>query len=427
MKKILFLKLRFLAKLILLRYRPLVIGVTGSIGKTSTKEALSLVLSKKFRLAKTYKNYNNEIGLPLVIIGKESPGKNIFAWLLLFFYAFKLIIFRQANYPELLILEMGVDRPGDLEYLCSLAKPKIGIVTAVSYSHLEFFGSLEAIKKEKETLIRKLDQNGLAVLNYDNILSREMSKNSKAKVLSYGFSPEADLVAQDVHYNFNKGDYELTGINFKLNFRGSIVPVFMKNAISPGAVYAVLAATACGLELGLNLIDIANSLSNFVLPRGRMNVLPGINHTFIIDDTYNSSPEACFSALDILGKIKIGTGAKKYAVLGDMLEIGSFTKEGHYQAGERVAKVGVDFLITVGEKSLEIAKAAVENGLEDNYIFNFNKSEEAAKFISNRLNPGDLILVKGSQGMRMEKVVKEIMAEKERATELLVRQGKEWV
>lgn len=427
MKKILQLKLRFLARLILLRYRPLVIGITGSIGKTSTREALSLVLGKKFRLAKTYKNYNNELGLPLTIIGQKSPGKNIWAWFMVFGQAWKLIIFRQANYPEVLVLEMGADHPGDLEYLCSLAKPKIGIVTAVSYSHLEFFNSLEGVKKEKETLIKKLDPKGLAILNYDNELSREMAQVSKTKVLTYGFSAKADLVAQDVKYNFDKGDYELTGINFKLNFRGSIVPVFMKNAISPGAVYAVLAATACGLELGLNLVDIANSLSDFVLPRGRMNVLPGKNHTFIIDDTYNSSPEACLSALDVLGKIKIGDGAKKYAVLGDMLEIGSFTKEGHRQVGEKVAKIGTSCLITVGDKSLDIAKAALEHGLKDNFIFNFNQSEEAAKFISPKLAAGDIILVKGSQGMRLEKVVKEIMAEKERAVELLVRQGKEWL
>jgi len=427
MKKILHLKLRFLAKLILLRYRPLVIGITGSIGKTSTREALSLVLGAKFRLAKTYKNYNNEVGLPLTIIGQKSPGKNIWAWFLVFFQAWKLIIFRQANYPEVLVLEMGADHPGDLKYLCSLAKPKIGVVTSVSYSHLEFFSSLEGVKKEKEILIKKLESKGLAILNYDNELSREMAQVSTTKVLTYGFLPKADLVAQDVKYNFDKGDYELTGINFKLNFRGSIVPVFMKNAISPGAVYAVLAATACGLELGLNLVDIAHSLSDFVLPRGRMNVLPGINHTFIIDDTYNSSPEACLSALDVLGKIKIGDAAKKYAVLGDMLEIGSFTKEGHRQVGEKVAKIGVNCLITVGEKSLDIAKAAVEHGLKDNYIFNFNKSEEAASFISSRLEPGDIVLVKGSQGMRMEKIVKEIMAERERASELIVRQGKEWL
>lgn len=427
MKKIIILKLRFLAKLILLRYKPLVIGITGSIGKTSTKEALSLVLGKKFRLNKTYKNYNNEIGVPLTIIGSKSGGKNVFSWIKVSLFALKIIIFKQKDYPEVLVLEMGVDRPGDLDYLCSLAKPSIGVVTSVSHSHLEFFGSLEQIKKEKETLIRSLKSDGLAILNYDNPLSREMAKNSKAKVISYGFSSEADLVAQDVNYNFDKGDYELTGINFKLNFKGSIVPVFMKNAISLGAVYAALAASACALELGMNLVDVANSLNDFILPKGRMNVLPGVNHTFVIDDSYNSSPESCLSALDILGKIKIEADSKKYAVLGDMLEIGSYSKEGHCRVGKKVVEVGANCLITVGERALDISLSAKESGLDESMIFSFKNSLEAAIFIKNRIKPGDLILVKGSQGMRMEKVVKEIMAEQERATELLVRQEKEWI
>ena len=414
------------SKLVLLRCKPLVIGITGSIGKTSTKEALSLVLSQKFRVRATYKNYNNEIGVPLTILGVNSPGKNIFGWFFVFFKAFKLIIFGDKKYPEILILEMGIDRPGDLSYLCSLAKPKIGIVTSVSYSHIEFFGSLNEIKKEKEVLIKTLDPKGSAILNYDNKLSREMKLSSRAKVITYGTEEGADLKAQDVNYNFDKGDYELTGINFKFNFRGSIVPVFMKNAISPGAVYAALAAAACGLELGLNLVDIAYSLRDFSLPRGRMNVLPGINSSFIIDDSYNSSPEACLSALDILGSIKIEKQAKKYAVLGDMLEIGSFSEEGHRLVGEKVAEIKADYLITIGNQALGISHSAHGNGLEDTKLFNFNDTKEATKFIVDRVSHGDIILVKGSQGMRLEKIVKEIIAEKERASELLVRQGKEW-
>ncbi|NCN22202.1 hypothetical protein GW934_01780, partial [Candidatus Falkowbacteria bacterium] len=323
MKKILMFKLKIFAKLILLRQKPLVIGITGSIGKSSTKEALALVLGSKFKVRATYKNYNNEIGLPLTIIGAKSPGKNILSWFSVFFLAFKIIIFGDKNYPEILILEMGIDRPGDLKYLCSLAKPKIGIVSSISYAHIEYFGSLLEIKKEKEVLVTSLQGQGAAILNFDNDFCKEMAEASRVKVISYGFKEGVDLLAQDVRYNFDKGDYELSGINFKLNFRGSIVPVLMKNALSPGAVYAALAASACALELGFNLVNIANSLKDFSLPRGRMNVLPGINNSFIIDDSYNSSPEACLAALDVLGSIKIESESKKYVVLGDMLEIGS--------------------------------------------------------------------------------------------------------
>lgn len=427
MKKILVANLRFLSKLILLRCKPLVIGITGSMGKTSTRDALSQVLSKKYRLGVTYKNYNNEIGLPLTIIGAKSPGRSIFGWLAVFLSALKIIIFGKSKYPEVLILEMGVDRPGDLDYLCSLAKPKIGIVTAVSYSHLEFFGSLEKIKKEKETLIKHLDQSGLAVLNYDNKLSREMAETSPAKVISYGLEDGADLQAQDIVYNFTKGDYELTGINFKLNFAGSIVPVFMKNIISPASIYAALAAAACGLELGINLIDVASSLADFSSPKGRMNVLAGINHSFIIDDTYNSSPEPCLAALDVLGKMKKENEANKYAILGDMLEIGDYSKQAHELVAKKILETKIDYLITVGERSKEIAKIANEKGLAKENIYSFENSYQVGGFMINRIKAGDLILVKGSQGVRMERVVKELMIEKDRASELLVRQGKDWI
>ena len=426
MKKILMLKLKILAKLILLRQKPLVIGITGSIGKTSTKEALALVLSKKFKVRATYKNYNNEIGLPLTIIGAKSPGKKVLLWFGVFFLAFKKIIFNDKNYPEILILEMGIDRPGDLKYLCSLAKPNIGIVSSVSYAHIEYFGSLSEIKKEKEVLVTSLKSQGAAILNFDNEFCKEMAEISRVKVISYGFKEGADLIAQDIKYNFDKGNYELSGINFKLNFRGSIVPVLMKNALSPGAVYAALAASACALELGFNLVDIANSLKDFSLPKGRMNVLLGMNNSFIIDDSYNSSPEACLSALEVLSSIKIDSEAKKYAVLGDMLEIGPYADEGHRLVGEKVAKIKVDFLITIGEKSLITAKAAFKNGLPEDKLFHFNKSSEVGAFLVGRINLGDIILVKGSQGMRLEKAVKEIMLEKDRAAELLVRQGEGW-
>ena len=266
----------------------------------------------------------------------------------------------------------------------------------------------------------------MAILKYDNKFSRDMAKASKSKVISYGLDDKADLKAQDIKYNFDKGDYELTGINFKLNFKGSIVPVFMKNAISPGAIYAALAATSCALELGMNLVDIAGYLSDFSLPKGRMNVLPGIKHSFLIDDTYNSSPEACLSALEVLGSIKIDSDAKKYAVLGDMLEIGSFTGEGHILVGAKVSEIKADYLVTVGDKSLDIDKGAKQKGFKQEHIFHFDDSISAGEFLRDRVGPGDVILLKASQGIRLEKAVKQIMSERDKAKELLVRQDKSW-
>lgn len=426
MKRILIIKLRTLAKLILRRYQPTVIGVTGSIGKTSAKEAIFFVLKNKFKARLSPKNYNSEIGLPLSIIGSQTAGRNFFGWLIIFLKALKILIIKDKNYPEVLVLEMGVDHPGDMEYLTDIAPPMVGVVTAVSYSHLEYFGSVANIKKEKQVLIEKVDNQGLSVLNYDNVLVREMTEVSKARVLTYGLKEGAELLAQDITFNFTRGSYDLAGVNFKLNNQGAIVPVFMKYVMTESALYAALAAAAVGLHFKMNLVDIAKILGDFSLPPGRMNILPGIKYTFIIDDTYNSSPEAAISALDILGRIKVEEGASKYAVLGDMLELGSYTEEGHLAVGKKAAASNLQCLIAVGERARFIMKGASQAGMDDGSLFYFDKTEEAARFIQNRLKAGDISLVKGSQGMRMEKIVKEIMAEPEKASELLVRQGDDW-
>lgn len=426
MRGILKLKLKILSKLILRKYQPRIIGITGSIGKTSAKEAVCLVLNTRFKVRASFKNYNNELGLPLTIIGVESAGKSLLGWLKVFLKAVSLILIRDKKYPEILVLEMGVDRPGDMAYLCSIINPEIGIETAISYSHLEYFGNVVNIKKEKQVLIENVDNKGLSILNYDNEYTRDMAEVSRAKVLTYGFGEGAMLQVQDLSYNFSKGDYDLSGIHFKMSYDGSIVPVFMKNVLSETAVYAALAGVAVGLHFEFNLVELAQILLDFNLPHGRMNLLPGIKNTFIIDDTYNSSPEACLAALDVLGKLRISEDGKKYAVLGDMAEIGSYTEEGHELVGKKVVDSGIDYLIAVGAKSIHIINGAQDAGLKKDFIFHFDTSEEAGSFIQDRINSGDVILVKGSQSMRMEKAVLEIMAEPERAEELLVRQGQEW-
>ncbi len=426
MRNILQLKLKILSKLILKKYQPIVIGITGSIGKSSAKEAIFKVLSEKLRVRTSIKNYNNEIGLPLTIIGSESAGRSIFGWLIIFFRALGLLIIKDKNFPEVLVLEMGVDRPGDMEYLTSITPVDVGVVTAISYSHLEYFGSIVNIKKEKQVLIEKLNTKGLAILNFDNEYTREMSEVSQAKILTYGLRDGADLQAQDIIYNFTKEGYELSGINFKLNYKNSIVPVIMKNVMPETAIYAALAAAAVAIYFDFNLVEVAKALSDFSLPKGRMNLLPGIKHTFIIDDTYNSSPEAALAAVDILHRIRVDLNSQKYAVMGDMLEIGSYTEEGHQLVGRKIAESKINQLIAVGEKSRDFIRGAKTAGMEDDYIFYFDKPEEAGKFLQNRIKAGDVLLVKGSQGARMEKIVKELMAEPERVKELIVRQGEDW-
>lgn len=418
--------LKLLSQRILKKYQPDVVAISGSVGKTSAKEAVSTLLAEKFSLRASSKNYNNEIGVPLTIIGQQSPGSSIVGWSRVLFKALKLLVFYQSDYPKVLILEMGVDRPGDMNYLVSLAPPKLGIMTELSHSHLEYFGSLQNIKKEKQVLIESVNRKGLSIINYDNLEVRSMANLSQARVLSYGFSKGSDLLATDLHYRFETDALNLVGLNFKINYQGSIVPINMDGIISEAGVYAFLAASLVALHYGLNLMEISILAKKFTSPPGRMRLLKGIKNTSIIDDTYNSSPESSISAIRVLGAMPITDLTKKYAVLGDMLEIGSFTEEGHQLLGNEIVQQKIDYLVSVGERARDIDRAAKAKGMDADKIFHFDKSELAGRFIQNRVKEGDILLVKGSQGMRMEKVVKELMAEPERASELLVRQEANW-
>jgi UDP-N-acetylmuramoyl-tripeptide--D-alanyl-D-alanine ligase len=426
MRRLLQLKLKLLSRLILKKYQPDIVAITGSIGKTTAKEAISLVLSSFLSVRSSAKNNNNEIGVPLTIIGAEAPGSSLLNWFLVFFKALRLIISYDATYPKILILEMGIDRPGDMKYLTKLAPPTVGVMTALSHSHLEYFGTLQNIKKEKQVLIEALNERGLGVLNYDNEEVRSMKKVNKAKSITYGFNEKADLRVQDLHYQFESGAYDFAGASFKLSYEGSLVPVQLPYILSEAGIYACLAAIAVSLRFNLNLMDVVIKLKDFQMPPGRMRLLPGIKHTFLIDDTYNSSPESSLSALKILGKMQLENGGKKYAVLGDMLEIGSYTEEGHVLIGEAIYEQKIDYLISVGERSRDIDRAAKVLGMSEDNIFHFDKAEAAGLFIQNRIKEGDLLLIKGSQGVRMEKVVKELMAEPDKAKDLLVRQESNW-
>jgi len=428
MRKLIQLKLKILSKLILKKYKPKIIGITGSVGKTSAKEAVYTVLKTKFNVRRNTKNYNNEIGLPLTIIGSDSPGKSIFGWLGVFFKAGGLILRRDKNYPKILVLEMGVDRPGDMKYLMGIAKGDIGIVTLISHSHEEFFEDVKEIQKEKGLLVENLKPGGWAILNFDDELTRELAGKSKVKVLSYGFKEGAMLRAQELVFSFEKTKEvdNLLGLSFKLTYNGSFIPVLLPQVIGYNSIYAALVAAAVGLTMEMNLVEISKAMREFDSPNGRMNLIDGIKHTLIIDDTYNSSPISVMSALDIVSKIPIAKGARRFAVLGDMLELGKYSEEGHREVGRYAAKSGANKLITVGERSRDIARSAEEAGMARDNIFEYTDVAEAGRFIQQRIEQGDLILVKGSQGMRLEKIVKEIMAEPLRAKELLVRQEEEW-
>lgn len=428
-KKIILLKLKWLARKILAKYHPKVVGITGSVGKTSAKEAVFCVLSTKFRVRRSLKNYNNEFGVPLSVIGADSPGKDIFGWLLLFCQAAKLAFIFDKNYPEILILEMGVDKVGDMDYLNSIVTCDVGVVTGIGESHLENFGTIDKTQKEKGKLIENLAKNGYAILNFDNELTKALSARSKVKILSYSLNSSADLMATNLKFKFSESNNleNLLGLTFKAGYKGSMVPVVLPNVIGVGAVYAALAAIGVGLAFDMNLVEIASALHNYVTANGRMKLIPGIKKSLIIDDTYNASPQSSLAAIDFVKRLETENKFRRVAIFGDMLELGAYSEQGHRAVGRAIAEAKFDLLITIGERARDIGRGAEDTGMSEEKIFNFSHNLEAGIFVQDRLKEGDLLLIKGSQGARMEQITKELMADPLKAGELLVRQGAGWL
>ena len=406
MKNILQTILKYLATRVLNKYHPQIIGITGSVGKTSTKEAIYTALSNNFSTQESKGNYNNEIGVPLAIIGKKTAGKNIFGWLLVFLYAVKLLLMRDKNYPKILILEMAVDKPGDMDYLLEFVRPSIGVLTRIGPVHLEFFGTQEKILKEKSKLIKALPKHGYAILNYDYKDVLSLCDQTPAKCITYGFEEGADLRVKNVLFG-------KTQVTFTLEYGDRTMPIVLLHAVGKSQIYAILAGICCGLAKGVGLEKIKESLVNYHPPKGRGNLIKGIKNTIIIDDTYNASPQSVEMALENLKNLSGSTPGKEgrsFAVLGDMLELGSITEDAHLEIGKKVQELEIEYLLTVGPRAKDIAKGAKRAGMFRDKIYTFGNNEELGKFLQEKMEEGDVILVKGSRGMKMEEVIKEIKA-----------------
>lgn len=420
-------KLQYLEKIlnkmataVIRKYKPRIVGVTGSVGKTSTKEAVFLVLSSKYNVRKNLKNYNNEIGIPLTIIGAESGGRSIFKWFLVFL-KWTLLVTLPIKYPEILVLEMGVDHPGDMKYLTSFIPVEVGVLTNISASHLEFFKDIEHIAKEKGRLIESLPENGVAVFNADDKFSLSLGRRTKAAIITYGFNESAQVKATDIVFNYIEGDPG--GLSLKLNYDGKIIPTRLNNLLAKHQIYSVLAAIAVGIHFKVNLVKTVASLENYMSPPGRTNLIKGIKNSFLIDDTYNASPVSVLAALDIFNEVK---ARRKVVVLGDMLELGKEQEKGHRSVARRVADVKADLFFAVGER-MEIAiKELQKIGYPSDKVLYFEDPVLAGKKLQQVIREKDLVLIKGSQGMRMEKIVEEVMAEPQEAEKILCRQDIKW-
>jgi len=416
-KKIIIAILKLEAKLILARFKPKIIAVSGTVGKTSTKEAVALVLGSEFDIRKSEKSYNSEIGVPLTIIGAQTGWGSFKQWFLVILKGLKVFLLA-SDYPKFLILEMGVDRPKDMERMVSWIKPYAAVITAAGTVpvHVQYFSGPEELISEKRKLVECLDDNNWAVLNIDDKTVANFRKNTKARIITYGFSESADLTASNY-----KMDGE--GIVFKVNYKGNIVPVRLDKFFGRHNVYIILAAIGAGLACGINLVKSVEAVSKMKPPLGRMNLLEGMNGSLIFDDSYNSSPLAVEAAVEVLSEYP---AKRRIAVLGDMKELGAFSQSEHERIGETLRAKDVWFLFAVGQEAKFIAEGARRSGFDSFKIFEFSNSSEAEEAVKSIIQEGDLILVKGSQSARMERAVESIMAHPEDKDKLLVRQEEEW-
>ena len=409
-----------LARLVLWRRRPLIVAITGSVGKTSTREAIFSVLKSKYRVRRSEKNYNTEIGVPLAILGIPHYGRNIFKWPSALIRVAIRVFFRDQNFREILVLEMGADRPGDIAYLTRLAPPLVGVVTAIGQVpvHVEFFGGPKELALEKSALIAALPPEGYAVLNCDDDAVMAIASRTNAHILSYGFRGDAAVHVRNYALH---GDGAPSGIRFEIEHGGAVAAVHLQNTFGKPQALAAAAAAAVGRALNMSLDEIARSLAHYESPPGRLKLLRGGKGTLILDDTYNASPAAALAALEVLEDVP---AKRRIAVLGDMLELGAYTEIAHRRIGERVAGIA-DVFIGVGERMKFALDEARRIGRPIE-TYGYPTSSEAGAELEKLLQPGDVALVKGSQGVRMERVVLEVMAEPQRANELLVRQTVDW-
>src|SRR3989339_687163 len=404
--------LRFFTRAIIKKYNPEIVGIAGSVGKTSTKEMALEILRSNFRVRGSEKNICLKIGLPLAIIGVSDPGSSCLGWLRVWGRALRIIFCHQSDYPEILVLEMGAAKRGDMEYLTDLVNCDIAVVTASQPVHLDSFKTTKKMIQEERQLISSLGKTAWAILNHDEGEVISMSKKTAADILTYGFHPQASVRASDVKTKLDREGRWPEGMMFKISYEGSLVPIYIPGVIGEHVVYPALAAITVGLALGLYLVDISASLKDFKWPNGRMRLLAGIKKTLLIDDSYNASPGPMRAALRALSGILLADSqTKKYAVIGDMAELGQQTVASHREVGLRVVEAGVDYLITVGEAMKIAAQAAREAGLPEDHIYSFSLAAEAGRFLQERLKTGDVVLIKGSRIMHMEKIVKEVMAE----------------
>ncbi len=349
---------------------PTVVGITGSVGKTTTKDMTAAVLEKAFSVLKNEGNLNTEVGLPMTILKLE-------------------------DHHRIAVLEMGMRGMGQIAELAAVAEPTVGIITNIGETHIELLGSIENIAKAKGELLEALPDDGVAILNGDDPWCRRLAENLNCKIYFFSARGEGDVNASNVRNDKDQG-FTFTVAAEERHFDVHVQLPGLHNLDN------ALAAVTTGLVFGVEPEAIADGLAAFKPSKMRMDIIRRNDFT-IINDTYNASPRSLAAALDVLVDMK--NQGRMVAVLGDMLELGILEESGHREVGGKVAAAGVDFLLTVGKRAAVIAAAAEEAGMDPEKIMTCTDNGEAERLLRQKILPGDTVLVKGSRGMKMEEIV----------------------
>lgn len=351
------------------KYNIPVIAITGSVGKTSTKDIIYSVVSEKYKTLKTQGNMNNHIGMPMTILKLKEH--------------------------EALVLEMGMDHTGEISKLTNIAKPDIAVITNVGTSHIGTLGSIENILKAKLEILEGLNKKGTLIINNDDdLLHKWQLKNNEYKVIRYGIDSESENIAKNIAYNENSSSYTLYPDDVVVT-----VPI-----CGEAFIYNSLAAVSVGKLLDIPMQKIINGIKKFELTKMRVEIQRSSKGYTIINASYNANLDSMKSSIQ---QLKLMTGDRKIAVLGDMLNLGEFSKELHEKVGEEVAKNNVDILITVGKESKYIASEARGKGIKD--VFEFEDKTEAIAKLKSILKANDVILIKASNGMKFSEIVNELL------------------
>jgi UDP-N-acetylmuramoyl-tripeptide--D-alanyl-D-alanine ligase len=403
-KKISKLVLLLLSRLVLKKYKPLIIGVTGSLGKTTTTKFIAALLKKKLNAIETEYDFATTLTAPLTILRlkKTKRTKNIFWFLPIFFIKTLGLLLFKKEYPQCFVLELRADvRVGQsMKTLISSLKPKVGVITTIQPVHLTYFKSINRIVRAKRALIESLPSQGLALLNFDDALVRKMAKFTQADILFYGLSPQADIRAEKVKLG-------PTGLEFEIHYQNKMIPIKSPYLINQAYVYPILAAVGLALNYtnssAKKIADLAAKLKPI---EGRGNLVPGIKKTTLINDAFNATPRSVSVALDSL--MAVFKKKRKIAVLGDMLQMENLTEKGHRQIGQKISQTRPDLLITIGENAQIIAQEAVKSGYPKEQVLQTTDFEKATALLKKIIQGNEVILFKGSHGIRLYKIIEKL-------------------